>query len=679
MGSRPLAERLFEFLQERQLLLVLDNFEQLIAAAPLVGDLVAMAPGLKILVTSQSILRLSAEHDLAVLPLPLPASGEATLSVVAASDAVRLFLDRARASHSEFVLTAENAAIVAAICAHLDGHPLAIELAAARVGHLPLPAILERLEQRLTFLTSGPRDAPERLQTLHKAMLWSYDLLAEDERRLFRTLSVFRGGFSLDAAAAVSRSVMGGAADILETIASLVDKSLLRLVPQADEPRYRMLETVREFGIEQLAAADESMPVHLAHAEHFLALAERSVSAWWGSEPWRSLDRLETDHDNLRAALDWAGRHRADLAARLAIALHWFWRARGPVSEGRRWLETILATFQDGPPTLRAVLLARTGDLALLQGAFTEAVDLLDASIALARALGDRETLTYALAWRGAAGLHADQFDLDDRALKSAVSQARAAGDHDRLAFGLIYLGAWALRHGDVDRASTLIDEAYAVSRAHQISWMTAVALNQLGYIAALRGEFPRADALYRENLHLTSTIRDNRHLPGALAGLAWLHVARGDPEAAARICGAVEAMLDASGVGLAPTAQAAHERARTSATTMLSEAAFSAAVSVGRAMAAEAVIAELLHMPDRDATPDTAIVASAHRGSALTPREREVLRLVAQGRTNREIATILYISHRTATTHVTNILGKLGVATRTEATAWAVREHLVE
>ena len=304
LGSRPVAERLVAFLRQRQVLLILDNLEHLTDAAPLVADLLATCPRLTILATSQTVLHLSAEHVLPIASLRLAAGDdEASVAQIASADAVRLFLDRARAVRPDFVLTEHNATTVAAICARLDGLPLAIELAAARVGHLPLPAILTRLDQRLTFLTGGARDKPDRLRTLRNAMAWSYDLLAPDEQRLLRSLALFQGGFSLDAAEAIGGERGGYAGDVLELVASLVDKSLLRLDEGADEPRYHMLETIRAFGLEQLARCDEAETIRQAHAVYFLALAERAAPEWWGHEPATWLDRLDAEYDNLRSAL----------------------------------------------------------------------------------------------------------------------------------------------------------------------------------------------------------------------------------------------------------------------------------------------------------------------------------------------------------------------------------------
>ena len=288
MGGRPLRNRLTTYLHERHMLLVLDNFEHVVAAAPEVAALLTACPCLTVLVTSRDILRLSGEHGFPVPPLTLPDPNvfpqEADLM---GFEAVRLFLARATAVQPGFAVTEANAVTVATICARLDGLPLAIELAAARVGHLPLAALLERLAghgQRpvgLRVLTGGARDLPARLRTMRDAIAWSYDLLSSEEQRLFRRLAVFRGGFTLDAAEAIGAEI-GGDREVFDVVASLADKSLLRREAREDLPRYRLLETVREYGLEQLAASNELAAARREHAEHFLALAERAAPAWWG-------------------------------------------------------------------------------------------------------------------------------------------------------------------------------------------------------------------------------------------------------------------------------------------------------------------------------------------------------------------------------------------------------------
>lgn len=680
MGSRPLEKRLAGYLRNRQLLLVLDNFEQLVEASPLVAGLLTAHPQLKLLVTSRTVLHVSSEHDLSVSPLPLPRSrDDPSLADVASSDAVRLFLDRAQATKNGFALTEANAATVAAICAHLDGLPLSIELAAARVSHLSLPAIRNRLEQRLTFLTGGARDLPPRLRTLREAITWSYDLLDAAERRAFRSLAIFRGGFTLDAAAAIGEEFMGGQGDILDPIASLVDKSLLQLEDTPDEPRYSMLETVREFGLEQLAAHGEGKGVGHAHAAHFLALAERAAPEWWGGEPAEWLDRLEAEYDNVRAALGWAVEHgKSETAYRLAIALHWFWRVRGPVTEGRRWMENLLADAGAVPLSLRAALLARAGDLATVQGEFAQAVPRLEASIALSREIDDRPTLTFALGMRGTTAYNAGDYELGKEFLEQSVTLARAAAIPLWDALGTTMLASIMHHLGDDARATALVEEAHARCAAGRIVWVTALSLHIMAYLAAEQGDVARAEALYRENLALSWVLGERRFLASALGGFSWMLAARGELARACHLCGAVDALLDTTGVNLTRTGRIGYERSLALAREGLDEAAHTAARVSGRAMSPEAVMAEVNH----ELAHATGIANDHPMGRpgtpfGLTPREREVLRLVAQGRTNQEIADALFISHRTATTHVANILGKLDVASRTQATAWAVRQGL--
>jgi predicted ATPase/DNA-binding CsgD family transcriptional regulator/DNA-binding XRE family transcriptional regulator len=680
MGSRPLGERLAGFLRNRQVLLVLDNFEQLVAAAPRVAGLLTAHPRLKMLVTSRTVLRVSAEHDLSVAPLPLPGSHyDSSLAEVASFDAVRLFLDRAQATRPAFALTENNAATVAAICARLEGLPLAIELAAARVNHLSLPAMLQRLEQRLTFLTSGTRDKPDRLRTLRNAMTWSYDLLQADEQRLFRHLTVFQGGFTLDAAEALAHATDAPEGDVLDLVASLVDKSLLQLDETTDEPRYRMLETIRAFGLEQLGDHGEADPVRWAHAAYFVALAERAAPEWWGSEPAVWLDRLETERDNLWEALAWAHEARAtEIECRLVSALHWFWRSRGPVGEGRHWTEALLAGAEEVVPALRAALLMGAGDLAMTRGEFARAAELLDASIVLARELSDWPTLAHALFFRGATAVYEGQFDLGEEFVDQAVGVAGAMGAPFWHAWGLSVLAAIARGRGDHAHASALLAESNSVCQAERIAWPTALNLSLMGEIATDLGELDRADALGREGLRVAWAIGERRYFAGALAGLARAVAARGDPEWGARLYGAVDAVLEATGANLPLTALPSFEPARDAVRAALGEAGFTAARAAGRAQPLSAVLVEA----ERRAASAFQPAEGERAGRTgipfgLTARELEVLRLMAAGRTNREIGAALFVTPRTAATHVTHILTKLGVDSRIEAASWAVRYGL--
>jgi predicted ATPase/DNA-binding CsgD family transcriptional regulator len=670
MGGRPLAERLLGHLRERKHLLVLDNFEQLLDGAPVIAQLLTTCPSLQVLVTSRAKLRLSSEYDLPVPPLPLPTGENPPLADVVFAPAIRLFVIRAQAVQPTFTLTAENAATVSAICSRLDGLPLAIEMAAARLAHLPLTAMLARLDPALPLLTGGPRDQPERLRTMRDAIAWSYDLLEPQEQRLFRQLSVFHGAISLDAAESI-----GEGSDVLDLIASLVEKSLLLREEREDEPRYRMLETVREYGLEQLAVHGEADAARHAHAAYFLSLAERAVPEWWGSAPGKWLDRLAADYDNLRTAMGWAIEcHQTNLAYRLAIALHWYWRIRGPVSEGLRWMTAALALAHHPAPRLRAALLTRAGDLAMVQDNLARAAELQDASRVLAAEAGDPLELTWALGYRGLTALHQGQFTLAAECLERALDLARVEGPAAWVPAALGILASLARRQGDHQRERALVSEAIGICQSGGKQWYTASILSQLGDAAADDHDFTRADALYREALVELSEIGDRRHAAGALAGFAWTAAtARGDPHQAARLCGAVEALLEQTGTNLAPDGQIRYEHAVAAARAGLAESAFVAANATGRTLSLEHVLNHL----DDESSSDHGGPSRPEARFGLTERELTVLRLLPES-TYREIAGQLFISERTVEHHVHNICGKLEVRHRRHAVAAARHAGLI-
>ena len=355
--GRPILTSLTERLAGMEVLLVLDNYEQLLAAAPLVGELVAAGPGVRVLVTSRAPLRVAGEREYEVRPLALPdTSVAATPEELAESEAVALFVERARAIEPGFALGPENAAAVAAICAALDGLPLAIELAAARVRLLSPQAILERLGTALPLLTGGPRDRPERQRTLRGAIQWSHDLLDPDGQTMFRWLAVFAGGWTLEAAEAVCSPAGAAALDTLETLDALVQHSLARRDDGAPEPRFRMLQTIREFGLERLAESGEEPEIHERHAQFFLTLAEEAAGELTGPGQAVWLDRLAYDHDNLRAALRWSlDADRAETGLLIAAAIWRFWQLRDHLAEGEAWLTELLAA-----PSAAAATPART-------------------------------------------------------------------------------------------------------------------------------------------------------------------------------------------------------------------------------------------------------------------------------------------------------------------------------
>jgi predicted ATPase len=467
--DRPLQESLQDYLRQKQFLLLLDNFEHVMEAAPLVAELLAAAPRLKVLVTSRAPLHLHGEQEFPVPPLAVP--DLRSLPPVPALwqyGAVRLFVERARAVKPDFSLSNENAVAVAEICCRLDGLPLAIELAAARMKLFSPQALLSRLEHRLALLTGGARDLPKRQQTLRGAIAWSYDLLDESEQRLFRWLSCFVSGCTLAAVEAVCNAE--GELDVLEGLASLVDKSLLRQEEQADgEPRFGMLEMIREFGLERLAKSGETETIRRKHAHFFLAMAEAAGPKLHSAERDEWLQRLERDYSNVQAALAWsqAGPESGDLGLRLAGALHQFWLWRGNWSEGRGWLEAALARSEPTERTrARAEALFGLARLAAWQGDSETARPPLEEAVALYREVGDKRGLAHSLTDLGFLELHLQNDPAAVRALQGeSMTLAREVGDRECLASSLLCLGCLAMGQGALDEAQSLFEEALAISR----------------------------------------------------------------------------------------------------------------------------------------------------------------------------------------------------------------------
>lgn len=495
-GNLPPLDRLLEHLVDKELLLVLDNLEQVANAGLLLVELLAGCPRLKLLVTSRAALRVRGEQLLAVPPLRVPdRASEPDSASIVDFPAVALFLERARAVDPTFRLTHANAPAVADICRRLDGLPLAIELAASRVNLLSPGSLLARLGEDLGLLAGGGPDLPDRQQTMRRTIGWSHDLLGEDERALFRRLSVFAGGCTLEAAEAVCSP----GHDVLDGLSALVDASLLRNEAGSEaEPRLMMLEVVREYARERLEAGGEAAAVRERHTGYFADLAEKAEPALMGPEhaPW--LQRLEREHDNLREALARA-REAGDTGTglRLVGALSWFWWLRGYLTEGRRWSEGFLsedaAKGQSGRGPLRARALYGAGQLAFGQGDLPRAVELFEESLALFRELGDEGGAAPVLAELGQA--------------------ARARGDHGR--------------------AESLSEEGLALSRRLGDRMNAAVSLSTLGHVARRRGDHERAAALHQESLTLFREVGDERGAAYALANLGILAREKGDVDLA--------------------------------------------------------------------------------------------------------------------------------------------------
>jgi non-specific serine/threonine protein kinase len=684
-ADHSLPERLRAVLASQNLLLVLDNVEQVAAASPLVGDFLAACPRLKVLATSRLPLHVAGEQQLPVPPLPLPElAGSVSPEQAARSPAVRLFVERAQAVKPDFALTAANAPAVAEICRRLDGLPLAIELAAARCKVLSAPALLALLTDRFRVLAGGPREAPDRLRTLREAVAWSYDLLAPEEQALFRRLAVFVGGFQLDAAEAVAIAPEDLSIDALEALSALVDHSLLQAEEgPAGEPRFTMLETIRAYGGERLAASGEAAATQAAHAAQMLNLAERAgdAVALPGGERW--LTRLTAEQDNLRAALGWLeATGDAEGFVRLAGALRFFWFIRGHFHEGNGWLERALARGTAAPAAVRARALYGLGLLTTWRSD-DRPVALFDESLALWRTLGDQHGTATALHGLGMVAMHRGDQDRAERHFAEALALAReldetlVAGTLAGVA--LQSLGCVAYARGQTASAVALFEEALDRDRALAFGWQAIYALIGLAFVSLDANDPTRSLDRFREALDLAWAYGDRRALVSVLAGTAAVAAAAGQPERAARLFGAVESLREAVGMPAAAVFapfRVAAERGTATARAALQGTAFAAAWTAGRALPLEQAVTEAAEIAAPPSGPVAVSPVAARCG--LTERELEVLSLLVEGRSDREIAAALFISPRTAQGHVAHIFTKLNVSTRSAAVATAFQAGLV-
>jgi len=688
VGDEPLIGRLTAFLWDKRLLLVLDNFEQVVEAAPLVADLLVACPGLRALATSRVRLRVSGEREHAVPPLGVVARVDAvSVDEAAGAEAVRLFVARAQAVREDFALTPDNVSAVAAICRRLDGLPLAIELAAARIKVLPPAALLARLERRLPLLTGGGRDLPARQRTMREAIAWSHDLLDEGERTLFRRLAVFVGGFTLEAAEAVTAEAVaagaGGdaAGDIFEGIAALADQSLLR--PEAGpggEPRYLMLETVREFADEQLAVRGEAEATRDAHAAYFLALAKDARVRIEGPQRPSARELVEREHDNLRAALGWAiERGDAETARGLAGALARFWEVLGFVTEARGWLHRAVEMQGPSSPAAYAETLYFASGLAVAQNDLGRANALTAQALALAQRSEHRLGTALALLQLGQIAHWSGDHEGAGARFWTALELFRELNEPVWEGIALRDLGLATGSSGDHDRAVARHEEALAVWRRLDHPWGIPAALRDLADEALLRADHAAAAALYRDSLAGWRHLRERLHLGGSLRGLARVALAAGQAEHAARLLGAVDAFDEAMGLVPPPEEREEQAHAVDAARAAIGEAGFEAACAEGRALSFDGVIDAAMAAAAAAVAPTAPALAKdpVRAPGGLTRREVEVLRLVADGRSDREIAAELSISPKTAGHHVEHILAKLGVDSRTSAAAYAVRHGL--
>jgi predicted ATPase/transcriptional regulator with XRE-family HTH domain len=618
-GDASLLDRVITMLRDRRLLLVLDNFEQVAEAAPLVGRLMEACPSVKILVASRSPLRVSGEHEYAAQPLGLAEPGEqASVDAVAAAEAVRLFVARAQAVKADFALDTPNAAAIAAICRRLDGLPLAIELAAARIKVLPPKALLARLEQRLPLLTSGGRDLPARQQTMRAAIAWSHDLLTANEQVLFRRLAVFVGGCTLAAAEWVSGDGLQATGDgespignraasfdspdtrhpspvILDLIASLVDKSVLRQEPGADdEPRFVMLETVREFALEQLAASGDEAAVRARHAAWCLALAEAAErDLQYGAPEAAWLARMDAELDNVRAALAWfdaAG--DATSVLRLATASEEFWLIRPYHAEVLGWLEPALHATADMRGAMRTTALLLAACSRSFLGDAAAAVAYAEEGLAVAQGLDAPFVLGRAHWEYGLICAVAGDTARAVMAYAAALPLLRAANVPHWVAHALAELGDTLYRTGDIAAAIPLLDEAVETTRRYGSARGSNAGLGERAHAALAQGDLTLAAHLFAETIAGAQQTGVERILLGAVAGMAGVALALGQPERAARLLGAVETARERSGAGRIGDAWHA-ERIFAAARMSLPDPAFAAWWEEGHALPLAAAVAE--------------------------------------------------------------------------------------
>jgi predicted ATPase/class 3 adenylate cyclase/DNA-binding CsgD family transcriptional regulator len=526
-GAQPLSDLLKTSLRDKRLLLLLDNFEQVVSAAMQVADLLAACPKLKIMVTSREVLHVRGEQEFAVPPLAVPDPNHLPdLVALSQYEAVALFISRAQAVKPEFQLTAANALAVAETCVRLDGLPLTIELAAARIKLLPPQALLTRLGERLAVLTSGPRDVPMRQQTLRNTIAWSYDILNADEQLLFRRLAVFVGGCTLEAVEAICEALGDKTGEVFDGVASLIDKSLVQQRAQREEPRLVMLETIREYGLECLQRTGELAVAKRAYAAYYLRLVEKAEPKLRETE---QLAWLEREHDNLQTTLHWfLEQNEMELVLRLSEALLLFWELRGHISEGRRWLEIGLEDRSSVSVPVQARALYSAGMLAAVQGDFDGGRVLSAESLRLFRALGDKRGIAAALSVLGYITCSVDDAVVGRAMLEESLALSRELGDRYRIAEDLAYLGNVAEWRDEYSGALALYEESLAICREFKNDTMCYV-LDHLANIYFFQGDYPTAYKLYKESLTINEEVEHRRGIASSHHLLSRLLLYQGD------------------------------------------------------------------------------------------------------------------------------------------------------
>jgi predicted ATPase/DNA-binding CsgD family transcriptional regulator len=713
-GLGTTNEGLAAAIGDRRMLLVLDNFEHLLDAAPLVADLLLGCPNMTILATSRAVLRISGERALPLQPLPVPAvSGDVSRDDLRSNPSVVLFNQRATAIHPGFALTDDVLPAVAGICARLDGLPLAIELAAARTKILTPAALLDRMHQRLPLLTSGSRDAPARQQTLRATIDWSYQLLSPSLQAFFRRLAIFVGGWSVEAAAAIAGQDQADEVMILNELETLIDHSLIEEIPgPGGQPRFTMLETVREYGLELLDAIGEMDDIRQRHAAFYVAVAER-IDPQLYVYPLKPVlfDELTAEHPNIQAVLRWAvDRGDALTAQQLAGAMRRFWNSQAAYHQAVAWLGTALNLPGDVPPPIHARALDAFGSISLTIGEYETGLAALRQALAAYRALGNQAREARVLCDPPAIAFLRGDLDTAEEGFHEVLKLARSAPSAAWMAIGSTRaLGQVAFERGDLDAALELVEASITEARVIGHDWAVANGLTVLGTIKIASGEYDTARACFDESIVTAQRSRMGKfecsnflqfgalglvvddiadagrwfrqsldigletieELAECVEGVAAVAGATGQPETSAFLYGAATAWRERTGVIVPRSRRHEYlrhlERAKQGADPQLWEPAFHAGrqipldAAVERARRVE--LPEEHHQPARKESPR----------DSLTPRERDVLRLLAAGQSNREIGDALYLSVRTVERHIANLYRKIDAHNRAEATAWAM------
>ncbi|MFE4756792.1 ATP-binding protein [Streptomyces mirabilis] len=670
-STRPPVEQLIDHVARRQALILLDNCEHLVEACAVLTDrLLRACARVRVLATSRQVLGLVGEHVYQVPPLSVPdPDAPPPAEALGRYESVRLLVDRATAIRPGFALSDANRDAVARLCARLDGIPLAIELAASRLRSLPLSEVVDRLEDRFALLTGGSPAALPRQRTLRALIDWSHELCTVEERLLWARLSVFAGGFDLAAAEGVCADDGLPRTRIVDLVDHLVAQSVVQAEERDGRIRYRMLETIREYGWDRLAATDERTTLRTRHQEFYGRLADRIAAGWYGPGQEEGLARLRTDHRNLAAALEWSiGEGNAEQALALVAALRHHWCADGFLSEGRRWLDRALGL--SGPPSpSRTTALWVAGWVMLQQGDYDGAEARLAECEKLAAELGDEAAPYMALSLRGTAALFrghlTEALDFFDAASAGFTGMGHAGGT-----LFTDFQVAIAYAHAGDERAARKGERAIALSEELGERWTRSYALYALGLHAWAHDELDSATELARAGLRIQRGFNDHVGTAVLIELLAWIAASKKEFDHAARLLGAIRSIWRAIGTSLSafgPHLDHLHARCERQVLHALRADAWEATLAEGGRMDHDQAISYALDGAAalRPAAPHAAA------DQVLTRREREVAALVAEGLSNRQIAETLVLSPRTVDGHIERILAKLGFASRAQVAAW--------